>query len=84
MYEDMRVKYLFINMRYPAYIKLQVILVVSLVIASLLCFLFARDSQIWLLKNAWWLCLIVAVGEIVETFMAIGKAKKKFHASKQE
>jgi len=80
MYEEMRLKYLFINLKYSAYIKLQVILVVALIIGALLCLFFARDSQIWLLKNGGWLCPIVALLEVGESFWAINKAKKDFNS----
>ena len=79
MYEEMRVKYFILNLKYPAYINLQVVLVVAWIIGALLCFFFARDSQIWLLKNGWWLCPLVAFLEVVESFVAINKAKKDFN-----
>jgi len=79
MYKDMRVKYLFINMRYPVYVKFQGMLIVALVIAALPSFLYFKDSPNWMLKNVWWVLLIMVGLEIVETFLAIGKAKRDFH-----
>jgi len=79
MYEDMRVKYLFINLRYPVYVKFQGMLIVALVIAALPCFLYLKDNPIWMLKNLWLFCLVLAGLEILEAWLAIGKAKRDFH-----
>ena len=78
MYEEMRVKYLLINLKYPTYVRLQIVLVAAWIIGALLCFIFGRDSSFWLLKNGWWLCPIVALLEVGESFVAINKAKKDF------
>ena len=80
MYEKMRVKYLYINLKYPMYVKLQGMLIVALIIAALPCFLYLKDSPVWMLKNAWWLCLTLAFLEIVEALVAIGKAKRDFNS----
>lgn len=79
MYEDMRVKYLFINLRYPVYVKLQGMLIVTLIIAALTCFLYLKDSPLWMLKNVWWFLLIMAALEILEALLAIGKAKRAYN-----
>ena len=81
MYEDMRVKYLYINRKYPAYLKSQVALVIGWLIGSGLFCLFAGTSDMWLLKNAWWLCLVVGGLEVLETLGAIRKAKKDYRAN---
>ncbi len=81
MYENMRVKYLFVDLEYPAYIKLQAVLAVAWLIGGLLSFYFGRDSQIWLLQNGWWLGPLVALFEVVEAFVAVNKAKKDFNNS---
>ena len=78
MYEEMRVKYLFINLRYPAYVRLQIVAVAAWIVGALLCFLFAGDSSVWLLRNGWWLCPCGALLEVGESFVAINKAKKDF------
>ncbi len=83
MYEDMRVKYLFINLKYRAYIKLQVALVIGWLIGSVLFYLFARASDIWLLKNAWWLCLVIGGLEVLESLVAISKAKKDYRTNSE-
>ena len=79
MYKDMRVKYLFINMRYPVYVKCQGMLIAVLIIAVLPSFFYLKDSPIWMLKNLWWFCLVLAGLEILETLLAIGKTKRDFH-----
>jgi len=75
----MRVKYLFINMKYPLYVKLQGLLIVTLFAAAAACFVFLRDSATPVVKYAWALCLLVGLLEIVEMAVAIAKAKKAFH-----
>jgi len=78
MYDDMTVKYLFINLKYPAYVKLQVAQVVGWLIGSALCYQFARGSNVWLLNNGWWLCLVIGGLEVLETLAAISKSKKYY------
>ena len=78
MYEEMRVKYLFVNMKYPLYLKLQGLLIVSLVIAAAACYFLIKDSSIWVVKDAWLICLVLAAFEVFEAAVAIGKAKKNF------
>ncbi|MDH3214546.1 MAG: hypothetical protein OEM05_18875 [Myxococcales bacterium] len=75
MYEDTQVKYLFVALKYPAYVKLQVALVIGWLIGSILCFSWARESDVWLLKNGWWLCLAIGGLEVLESLVAIRKAK---------
>lgn len=77
MPDEMRVKYLFVNLRYSTYVKLEMALVAVLLIAALSCFLFARDSRFLLLRNGWWLCLLGAVLEAGESFLAIRHAKTR-------
>ena len=79
MYEEMRVKYLFVNMKYPLYLKLQGLLIVALVIGAAACYFLIKDSSQWIVKNAWWICLVAAGLEVLEAAAAIGKAKKDFH-----
>ncbi len=78
MYEDMQVKILFIELKYPAYVKLQVALVIGLLIGSALFYQFARGSEDWLLNNGWWLCLVIGGMEVLEARIAISKAKKNY------
>ncbi|MCP4375911.1 MAG: hypothetical protein GY794_07030 [bacterium] len=79
MYEEMRVKYLGLNLKYSTYLKLQGLLVVLCIIAALPCFLYLKDHSRWILRNAWWCCLVVAFLEVVESVVAITKAKKDFN-----
>lgn len=77
----MRVKYLFIDLKYPAYIKLQIFLVVGWLLGAVLCFMFAKESAGWFVKNGWWLCLTIAVLESFESIGAIYKAKENYNAN---
>ncbi|MFB3109000.1 MAG: hypothetical protein ACE1ZE_06470 [Candidatus Binatia bacterium] len=79
MYEKMRVKYLFVNLEYPTYIKLQAVLAVAWMMGGLLSFLYGRDSQMWLLQNGWWFGPCVALLEVIEAFVAVNKAKREFN-----
>jgi uncharacterized membrane protein len=81
MYEEMRVKYLFINLKYPAYVKMQIAITLGWLIVGGLLFVFARDSRIWLLANGWWLSLVMVLGEVIESYLAVAKAKKDYAAS---
>jgi len=74
---NMRVKYMFVDLKYSAYIKLQTALITAFIIGSVLCFLYTQDSPTWYLKNGWWLCLLVAGLEFIESLIAVHKAKKK-------
>jgi len=78
MYDEMEVKYLFINLKYPAYVKLQIVLVIAWITVAFLLFLYARDSSVWLFRNGWWICPIIAVCEVGESLVAIKKAKEGF------
>jgi hypothetical protein len=78
VYEDMRVKYLCLNMRYAAYIKLEVVLFLAWTIAAALFFFFGRTSQIWIVRNGWWICLCVIVVGTLEAVAAVSKAKKEY------
>ena len=79
MYQEMKINFGFVSFKYPSYIKLQVTIVVSLLVAGLLCFMFTQDSPIWLLKNGYWLCPVIALLEVSEAFIAIKKSKKDFN-----
>ena len=79
MYQDMKVNFGIFSIKYPSYIKLQATIVIALLISSILCFLFAQDSQIWLLKNGHWLYPVIALLEVGESFIAIKKSKKDFN-----
>ncbi len=78
MYENTQVKYLFVNLKYPAYVKLQAAQVIGWLIGSALCYQFARGSDVWFLNNGWWLCLAIGGLEVLETLAATSKAKKDY------
>lgn len=79
MKNEMRVKYLFINLKYPSYIKLQAILIIALLSGAILTYFFAHDSQFWFLRNGPWFYPIIALLEVGEAYIAIRKAKKTFN-----
>lgn len=81
MYENMTVKYLFVNLKYPTYIKLQSALLAGWIIAAVLFYIYGADSTHWLWGNAWWICLVVAALEILESQLAIKKAKASYNSA---
>ncbi len=81
MHSDMRVKYLFLSFRYQTYLRLQAAIVTVLLVAAVLFFLFTRGHSIWLLDNAWWACLVVAVLEVAETWLALRHTKRRNEAT---
>ena len=83
MSEEMRIKYLFVDMKYSLYIKLQGAFVIALLIGAALSFFLAQDSDEWFLKNGWWLLSIFALLEVGEAYIAIKKSKKEFNAQKK-
>ncbi len=88
MYEGLRVKYFLINLKYPVYVKMQAVLIIGWIVGSILFYLFAPTSDIWLLEwlleNSWWLCLVVGGLEVVESLVAISKAKKDYRANSKQ
>ena len=84
MYEGMRIRYLFIDLSYSAYRKLQIGLVIGWLIGSGLFYLLANSSDQWILANAWWICLAIGILEAGESVVAIGKAKKNHRKGPEE
>ena len=80
MNEEMRIKYLFVDMKYSLYIQFQGSFVIALLIGAILCFFLTQDSDNWFLKNGWWLLSVFAVLEAGEAYIAIKKSKKEFNA----
>ena len=76
MSDEMRVKYLFVNLKYSHYIRLQVFCFTSLIVASLVLNILFRDSKCF--RYLWVVALAGAVFEIFETALAIRKAKREF------
>ena len=83
MYEEMRIKYYFVDMKYSLYIQFQGAFVIALLIGAILCFFLTQDSDNWFLKNGWWLLSIFALLEVGEAYIAIKKSKKEFNAHKK-
>jgi len=82
MNEEMRIKYLFVDMKYSLYIQLQGAFVIALLIGAILSFFLAQDSEIWFFKNSFWILPIFALLEMGEAYIAIKKSKKEFNAQK--
>jgi hypothetical protein len=78
MYQEMKVKYLFVELVYPTYVKLQVTLFLVWLTASPICFLFLNDSQLPYAEHYWWACIAIAVLEAAEAYIAIKKSKRNF------
>ena len=78
MYDEMKVKILFLNIKYPLYLKIQIAMVIGWFIGGFLCYLYLKDSSVWYLKNGWWLFPVIAILEVGEAFVVIKKAKKEY------
>ena len=73
---DLEVKYLGLSFRYSTYVRMQIAIVVACLIGAGLFFLFARTSEVWYLRHGWLICLLMVAGEVVESGVAIKKAKR--------
>ncbi|MCL0049430.1 hypothetical protein M1N13_03985 [Dehalococcoidia bacterium] len=74
MENEQRVKYLFVNMTVTNFKKLQVVLIVMWIIGMFLSYVLLRDHSFWIFRNLWWICIIAAVGETIESFIALKRA----------
>ena len=81
MLDDVRVKYLFVNLTLKNYLRLQagVLVVCTGVFLALLLY---RDHSNVILANAWWVFLALIVCELIESIFAISRALRE-HAKKQ-
>lgn len=84
MYEEMNVKYLIVNLKYSAYIKLQIALIFTCLVGAVLCYQFARGGDTWFFKNSWWLFIVAGILEAVESLIAIKKAKNDYDANMKQ
>jgi hypothetical protein len=76
MSEELRIKYLFMNMRCSYYIKMQVATFLLCIALALIFYCFFGDSKSTPLRYLWALALLGAVIEAIETKLAIRKAKR--------
>ncbi len=74
--EESSVKFLFVSFSYSSFIKLQVFLIISSLIVAGLFYYYGRLSDYWWLRNAWWLCILVAIVEVFESILVIRNVKK--------
>lgn len=80
MYENMKINFVIFKLKYKTYIAIQAVVISSLLLLSPVAYVFGRDSADWMIGNAWWLCLVIAVLEVGEAVFAVTLAKKKFNA----
>ena len=78
MSEEMRVKYLFVDLKYSTYVKLCAVITICWLLLGGFFFVYTQDSSIWFLKNGWWLSPVVALVGVIESILAISKAKKEY------
>ena len=81
MNADLEIKYLGCSFRYRTYVCMQIAIVVVTLIAAGLFLVFAGDSEVWYFKYGWLICILVVVGEVVESLVAISRAKQEQGAS---
>jgi len=75
MAEELRVKYLFVNLRYRNYVRLQAGIVVTWIVLAVIAYVARSGSPSPLWSNAWLVGVIAAVAEGVESKLAVDKAK---------
>jgi hypothetical protein len=80
VYENMKINFVVFKLKYKTYIKLQTVIVSSLLALSPVAYFLGRDSADWMIGNAWWLCLVIAMLEVGEAMVAVTLAKKKYNA----
>lgn len=81
MYDNLRIRYLFFNLRYPTYVVVQGAVIAAWAVAAVLFYLFGRGSDVWLWDNAWWICILAGALEIVESRIALARAKRAHDGS---
>lgn len=77
MDDELRVRYPFFSMRYRRYIRVQAVIIGALLVAAAALFIEARHHPLWWLAHAWWICLVAAGLEVVETWLALRHAKRR-------
>jgi len=77
MEEEQRIKYLFVSMTLSRYKMWQTIFVCAWLLGAIPAYIFLRNHDFWFLKNLWWICIIIGICEIGETFYAIKKKRSK-------
>ncbi|MBN1418231.1 MAG: hypothetical protein JXP34_05605 [Planctomycetes bacterium] len=76
MGEGKRVKILFVEMKARTYIWIQVVIIAAGLAAAVAFYTLARESDFWPLANAWWLCLLLVLGEALESVAVLAKARR--------
>ncbi|GEM_PF-6005454 len=74
MRTESRIRYLFINLGYANYWRLQLAVIGVLLLAAPVLFMARDASGFWLFEEAWWICLLAAVLEAAETWLAMRRA----------
>ena len=80
MYEDMKINFVVFSLKYKTYIAIQAVVISSLLALSPVAYFLGHDSANWMIGNAWWICLVIAVLEVGEAVFAVTLAKRKFNA----
>lgn len=80
MYKNMKINFVVFSLKYKTYIAIQAVVISSLLALSPVAYFLGHDNAEWMIGNAWWLCLVIAVLEVGEAVFAVTLAKKKFNA----
>lgn len=75
MDDELRIRYPFFSLRYRNFARLQAIIIGALLIAAVAFFLEARNHPFWWFANAWWILLVVAGLEGVESWLLVRRAR---------
>lgn len=82
MDNEIRVRYPFFSLRYRTFVRLQAGIIGVLLVAAAAFFIEVRDHSFWWFANAWWILLLVAVLEGVESWVLLSRAHRNARESK--
>ena len=76
MSDDRRVNYFGVTVKASRYKVIQLAAIGLAVIGAVFSYVFLRGYEHWLVRNAWWIFICIAVIETVETLVALSRARK--------
>lgn len=75
MAKDVRVNYGIVRLSGRSYRCLHVVLVTLLLVAAVAFFVLGRTSDVWLIRQAWWILGVTAILDVSEAWVALRLAQ---------
>lgn len=75
--DEPKIKYLFVNLRYSQYMKIQAVAFALCILGAVFFYLYLAESKSTPLRYLWVVALLGALVEVIEAILAIRRAKKK-------